>query len=1285
MKTSKNHFLLITAFLAAFLGLRSLEFQAAETASKQPADIPNSTATKGSNPPAASKGIATVVQTAPIGFFSDITSDGQTMLFAYTSELHLYEIGSGRLIKSIPCSLDFGDKVYFRGGEAKHLLVCKADGTIGQIETNFGISKPILEGVVGRVVGYDPQKDCVFVYNFERRSLSKVDVKDAKGVPLCIALKHSIEHVIVDSRGIINSIGMEREAGEEPESWIDSFSSSEDGFRTVHRGSKAVSRVVSLLGIPPASKLKIRRQQGWEGFNLWTDVEIGESVVWLDSSLNALPKAGWLLGGSAATPLSARKDGLHLLSLGSGMTHLFTVGMTLRASGISASETGGDLMWWRLNEDPLLSLANSNGKSRMPQDGIHYPSPSIIQLRQAKYASINLGKYIVWNAALDTAGSAACFVVTDPFAQKSIAYRKRSSTVDAAFDDQVLEFKSSCLLYSFSDKKINFGTASAQMNPLDNEYTEYRNWYMNFGQPCQHSKIAVKGHRYALGTPVWEFGSDTTILKRNPKDIPASLSYESGGQTLDSRTGVSVSWKGDLLDDNSRNEKYISSVVWTKKGRQIGSMKLEGTVHGVFPLDVERSLVWMDSSVMAIDSARNKILSSFDYEPSSKAAKASNRIAVCADVNTVFVLSDNGAILALKWDDDGQIQEQYRIYPQVKGNPLITTPEGFYANLSPLVPGVHFSDGQRTYPFEQFDLRLNRLDIILERLGAPGEAIAIARQFREKRLRLMGVTEDMLQPDFHLPEVEIVGPVPTSTEENDFALRIKAADSRYRLDRLRIFVNNVPVNGKEGESLRSQEVQNLDSTVSLKLAAGRNKVQVSVLNSAGAESLYANAEITCTAQRSKPTLWAISMGVSEYVDSDWNLRYAAKDAKDISARLRSSSGTSYAEVKELVLTDKEVNKESLSKIRAFLTGATIDDTVVMFVAGHGLLDDKYDYYFGTSDVEFSTPSKKGIAFDEFDNILAELPCLKKVLLIDTCHAGELDEDEKKALAAAQIGSAPAGAPLQLALHQVGSRGVFVKPIDGARGKSEWYDRLQRIFVDLRRGSGATILSSSAGAEYALESSEQKNGLFTYAVLEALGGKKEADLNKDGALQMSEMAEFLKVRVAELSKNKQTPNVRRVNLEGDFSLVKTSNIEQNKASVQFSKMEQGAPGQASLAPGPQAKTPEEIIKAYYRSAQDRDERGVASLLAPNVDYETAGRIQRSKVLADLKGDWKRYQDTEFEVSDFEQTGGNTYRFILTYQLLQGPRPRSGKLEMKCTLSNTAQPQISSIKSKVISAR
>ncbi len=519
------------------------------------------------------------------------------------------------------------------------------------------------------------------------------------------------------------------------------------------------------------------------------------------------------------------------------------------------------------------------------------------------------------------------------------------------------------------------------------------------------------------------------------------------------------------------------------------------------------------------------------------------------------IVSDGNRIAGI-WKEEPTV---IRLYDLKSGNPLcsvtpvsktallVYTPDNYYMSGFGKSGTVAFRFKNRAYPFEQFDLRLNRPDIVLERLGAPKEAIETAKSLREKRLKRMGVTEEMLKPDFHLPELQIVGEVPATTPKDQLDLQIKASDDKYPLDRLRVYVNNVPVNGRDGELLRDQKTQSLEKPIPIKLAAGRNKIQVSVLNSAGAESLYANAEVNCTVERPKPKLYAVALGVSQYARPEWCLKYAAKDATDLIGKLKAKSGSSYSEVKPLLLTDKEVTKESAAKIKEFLSGATIDDTVLIFMAGHGLLDDKYDYYFGTSDIDPAKPSERGMPYEAIDNILAEVPSLKKALLMDTCHAGELDDDEKKELAATDgsaipstspdtsTNSSPNPSPLagKVAMRAIGTRGMSVKAIEGAKGKSDWYEKLQDMFVDLRRGSGATVISSSQGAEYAFESSEQSNGLFTYSLMEALDGK--ATPNKEHQITISSVGDYVKKRVQDLTKGKQNPNLRGVNLEEDFTL------------------------------------------------------------------------------------------------------------------------------------------------------
>ncbi len=612
------------------------------------------------------------------------------------------------------------------------------------------------------------------------------------------------------------------------------------------------------------------------------------------------------------------------------------------------------------------------------------------------------------------------------------------------------------------------------------------------------------------------------------------LGRVSAGDSSTTGSGFFCARKGECVVYVGRYRDFQGLQVWDKMGRVIYRVEVEA--NGA---DASGDAIELNPDEFALAYTGGLLVMKSDASGrwSHQSFPEIRKIGALSYNREAKVLGMSSGNRTLLYDWDG---EAFNLKATVLYNgehfPSVLLPNQMYACPGGFSRDLAFVRGVDVFPFEQFDLQLNRPDIVLSQLNAPKEAIDVARRLREKRLARLGVKEEMLKPNFHIPEIQFTAQVPTSTPTDQIELNVKARDSLYSLERFKVYLNNVPINGRDGESLVGQNLQSLERTVPVKLTDGRNKIQISVLNNAGAESLYATAEVYCTAKRQSPTLYVVSMGVSEYANKEWNLKYAAKDACDIAERLQKRAPGSTGEVKTLLLTDKDVQKQSLSKIRGFLSQANVDDSVVMFAAGHGVLDEKYDYFFGSSDIDFKNPSEKGISFDSFDDLLAEIPCLKKAFLVDTCHAGELDADEKKALAAAQIGS---GALLaggnKIAVRSVGTRGMNVKPIEGARGVGEWHERLQGMFVDLRRGSGSTVLTSSAGAEYALESSEQKNGLFTYAVLEALDGNEGSDINKDGRIQMSELGEYVKKRVALLTNSKQSPNTRRVNIEGDFPI------------------------------------------------------------------------------------------------------------------------------------------------------
>jgi uncharacterized caspase-like protein len=110
----------------------------------------------------------------------------------------------------------------------------------------------------------------------------------------------------------------------------------------------------------------------------------------------------------------------------------------------------------------------------------------------------------------------------------------------------------------------------------------------------------------------------------------------------------------------------------------------------------------------------------------------------------------------------------------------------------------------------------------------------------------------------------------------------------------------------------------------------------------------------------------------------------------------------------------------------------------------------------------------------------------------------------------------------------------VSPVPASPAQREASALLSELFVQLKRGSGASVLAASGGAEFALESGEWTNGVFTHAVRRGLE-RGEADIDHDGVVTVSELKEFVARAVERLTYRRQRPVARRENLQADFPL------------------------------------------------------------------------------------------------------------------------------------------------------
>jgi WD40 repeat protein len=555
---------------------------------------------------------------------------------------------------------------------------------------------------------------------------------------------------------------------------------------------------------------------------------------------------------------------------------------------------------------------------------------------------------------------------------------------------------------------------------------------------------------------------------------------------------------------------------------------------------------------------RHEIFYAVAFSPDKKIIAAggiNGSIYLCDTLgNEIGILSGHsGAVRSISFTPDGAVvasgsedgtvklwrvadkEEIVTLLSTDRDNYLAVTPANYYASSKSGFKGVGFRIGNHGYPFEQYDLKFNRPDLVLERLGnAPQALVDAYRRAHQERLERMNFTEQMLGDDLHLPEIRLIGEEPPiSTRNRMLHFKVRATDSHLRLDRLNVYVNGVPIYGSKGINVRDRNAKEIEQDIDLELSDERNKIQISVLNEQGIESLKETFNVTYNGPSEQTNLYVLAVGVAHYSKDPANdLKYADKDARD-QINFWYGRQQQFGHVYTKALINQEATKGNVLAARDFLSQAKVDDTVVVFFSGHGLLDQHFDYYFATAEIDFENPSKEGLSYEAIEGLLDGIPSRKKLLLIDTCHAGELDKDEHQlALSSSESTSRRSGSRLRIrALPQRLRSSSDASHI----GTSHSVELLQELFADLRRGSGTQVIAAAGGEEFAEEGDDWSNGVFTYAVLEGLRG--QADKDKDGIITVSELRSYVSNTVPLLTNGGQKPSVREENLELDFALVK----------------------------------------------------------------------------------------------------------------------------------------------------
>jgi len=444
----------------------------------------------------------------------------------------------------------------------------------------------------------------------------------------------------------------------------------------------------------------------------------------------------------------------------------------------------------------------------------------------------------------------------------------------------------------------------------------------------------------------------------------------------------------------------------------------------------------------------------------------------------------------------------------------------YYVGTPSISKSLFFKQNNEVYPFEQFDLIYNRPDKIIAKVSDNIELVKLYNSAYNKRLLNLGINPETQYNSLDMPTAKWIKPPEyPETQEANLRLEFEANATKNTLQKVHIWINNVPLYGAGGKLIQGKSYSN---SVVIQLSSGSNKIELSVTDSRGLESLRQSFLITYNPiSPISRTLHLVVLAVSDYDGKEHDLKYAVKDGRDMVESFNENH-KNFDAIEIDSLFDQNVTIENLSDIKSKLKNSKVDDAVLVFVAGHGLLDTAYNFYYATPQCNFKQPHKGGISYTTIEGLLDYIPARKKLLLMDACHSGQVDKSLSKNQ---QLGNS--------AIKE-GSRGVIVNDDASSISFSNSFELMGELFLNLERGSGTQVISAATGDGSALERDDWNNGAFTYTILNGLRGMK-CDTNEDDKISITELRNYVIPEVERLTNGLQKPTIRQENIEFDWTI------------------------------------------------------------------------------------------------------------------------------------------------------
>ena len=350
-----------------------------------------------------------------------------------------------------------------------------------------------------------------------------------------------------------------------------------------------------------------------------------------------------------------------------------------------------------------------------------------------------------------------------------------------------------------------------------------------------------------------------------------------------------------------------------------------------------------------------------------------------------------------------------------------------------------------------------------------------------------------------------------SVSTRSLKVKINITEAPAGAQDARLFRNGSLVKVWRGDVLKGQAGATMETTISV--VAGQNQLTAYAFNRDNVKSTDATLAINgADSLKRAATLHLLAIGVNQYANAGYNLKYAAADARAFAEEVERQQRKlgSYGQIEVTTLLDREATKANVLYAFKRLTGSPDakapqgapaslekikasepEDAVVVFYAGHGTAQDQrfylipHDLGYAGARTELDETGLKTILSHSVSDLELEQACEgidagHLLMVIDACNSGQALEAEEK------------------------RRGPM-----NSKGLAQ-----------LAYEKGMYILTAAQSYQAAMEAEQLGHGYLTYALVEEGLKSAAADSEpKDGQVVLREWLDYATERVPRMQEAK----------------------------------------------------------------------------------------------------------------------------------------------------------------------